>query len=469
MSGLFYSLSANSKALCAQARGIETAGRNMANVNNTSYSRQRVEYGDRGSVVTTWGPESMGLEAMRITQLRDSLLDKQVLREVSLRTSFETSQAGLQNAQAALGEQISSASGTDTSTSGSNGIATSLSEFFNSFQSFAANPTDVGERQTLIQRAGILADRIRLTDSRLSQVQSDLTTEVESDTSTVNTILQNIADLNKQIANLETTNHGCALDLRDKRQAALESLAEKVSFETRPVGGETGEIQVYVHDTGGNEILLVDGRDVTNAVSFNGTTLQAGAAPVDIALTGGTIKGALDTRDGAVQTLRDNIDALASQLVTSVNAAYSPSGSDFFDSAGTTAATITLDSGLTATTLKASNGGAAGDNDIALAVAALASKTFSTAGGDDIDGTFSQHYNGAVTNLGQELSGINSRLSDQESIESLVRSQRDAVSSVSLDEEAADLLKFQRAFQASSRVVQVIDSMLDTLINGLGL
>ena len=472
MSGLLSSLAANSKALSAQALGVEVAGRNMANVNNTNYARQRVLLGDRGTIMTASGPEGTGVEAMGVTQLRDSLLDQQVLREVSLKAALNTSQSGLQKAQAGLGEQIDSTSSSASSTSGadgSHGIAASLTNFFNAFQSFAGNPTDVGERQTLVQQAGILTDRIQLTDTRLAQTQSDLTAQATGDVATVNTDLQNIADLNAQIARLEVNAPGSAVDLRDERQAALEDLAGKISFETRPQPGHAGQLQVFAYDATGAEVVLVDGKNVTGPVTINGTNVQAGAVPTTLALSGGSIKGALDTRDGAVQPLRDNIDKLAAQMVTSVNAAYNPTGTtgNFFDPAGTTAASIQLAAGLTAANLKASDGGAAGDNTVALAVANIANQTFSVAGGDLIDGTLSQHYSSAVTDLGQTLSGVNSRVSDEENIEKLVRAQRDAVSGVSLDEETADLMKYQRAFQASSRVIQTIDSLLDTVINKL--
>jgi flagellar hook-associated protein 1 FlgK len=59
-------------------------------------------------------------------------------------------------------------------------------------------------------------------------------------------------------------------------------------------------------------------------------------------------------------------------------------------------------------------------------------------------------------------------LEDQTNIEKLVRSQREALGGVSLDEELADLLKFQRAFQASSRVFNVIDELLNGVVNQLG-
>ena len=98
----------------------------------------------------------------------------------------------------------------------------------------------------------------------------------------------------------------------------------------------------------------------------------------------------------------------------------------------------------------------------------MASTTFSTGSGDAIDGTFSGFFSKSVSKLGQTLASANSRVQDQTNIERLVRAQRDGVSGVSLDEEMADLLKFQRAFQASSRVFSVMDELLDTVVNKLG-
>lgn len=157
------------------------------------------------------------------------------------------------------------------------------------------------------------------------------------------------------------------------------------------------------------------------------------------------------------------------QIVTSVNAAYNPTGAtgDFFQASGTTAGSIDLVSSVTAATLKASDGGAAGDNSVALAVAQLSNTVFSTAAGNDIDGTFSGFFSKTVSKLGQALAGANSRVDDQSNIEKLVRGQRDGVSGVSLDEEMADLMKYQRAFQASSRVFTVMDDLLDVVVNRL--
>lgn len=472
MSGLFGTLSGNVKALNVHSRGVETAGRNLANVNNPNYARQRVVVGDRGTVMTPMGPQSMGIEARMIEQLRDRMLDQQVTREISLTSTLESQQAAYEKAQSALGQSISRAqdSGATNSSSGGQGIAESLTDFFTAFQGFAARPTDVGERQTLLQNAEILTDRFRITDQRLGQLQTDLTGQIDEDVTKINAILTTVADLNSQIGRLEMNYPGSAADLRDQRQAKLEELAKLMSFETRPSVGSPGQIEVYTKDGGGAEIQLVDRAVVSGPVTFSGSTLSAGSPSTAVALTGGSILGARDVRDVAVASLRTQLNALANQLVTAVNDAYNPSGStgDFFVASGTTASTIGLASGLTATNLKASDGGAAGDNTIASAVAALASQAFSVSGGDSIDGTFSQFFTKSVTDLGQKLAGTNTRLNDQQSIEKIVRGHRDAVSGVSMDEEMADLLKYQRAFQASSRVITVVDDLLDTLINRTG-
>lgn len=469
MSGLYNSINNTVKALAAQSRAIEITGKNLANVNNTTYARQRVIFGDRGSVQTTNGAESLGLEALGVQQQRDLLLDRQVMREIALKASFEAEQSGYQRAQAGLGQSIDrTQSASQAGTSGSAGLSAAIDDFFNAFQSFASRPTDDGERQMLLQKAGILTDRFQLADARLAQSQSDLNAEVNTDVEDVNRLLSTIAELNSQIGRFEINAPGSAVDLRDQRQARLEELAAKLPVEISETSG--GQIQVLAKDGTGADVLLVDRGAVQGTVAFDGTQITAGASATPLALSAGSIKGALTARDGAIQTLRNDLDQLARQLVTSVNAAYNPTGTtgDFFNAAGTTSGSISIVSTLTARTLKASDGGAAGDNSLALAVAQLANASFSTGSGDHIDGTFSGFFSKSVSKLGQALATANSRVEDQSNIEQLVRSQRDGVSGVSLDEEMADLLKYQRAYQASSRVFSVMDQLLEDVVTRLG-
>lgn len=469
MSGLFGSLNDAVNALNAHSRAVEIAGKNLANVNNPNYARQRVLIGSLGTLMTAQGPESMGITALAVQQLRDALLDKQVMRETSLTSYYSAQQQAYQRAQAALGQGVD---GTQNSTGASattdNGVAAALDDFFNSFQSFASNPTDEGQRQTLLQKVSILTDRIQLADRRLEQVSNDLDSQIDTDINSSNRLLQTIADLNGQIARLEINNPGTAVDLRDQRQAALEQLSAKLPVEARTTA--TGTMQLFAKDGSGTDVMLVNGPNVTGPVAFDGTQVTGGTPATTLALSSGSIQGSLAARDGGIKTLRENLDQLAAQLVNAVNTAYNPTGTtgNFFTVSGTTAATFSLDSSVNTTTLKASDGGAAGDNTIALAIARLATTKFSIAGGDSINGSFGGFFSTAVSNLGQAVAGATARATDQSSIEQLVRSQRDGVSGVSLDEETANLLKYQRAFQASSRVFNTLNELLDNVVNRLG-
>jgi len=468
MSGLFSTLNASVKALTAQSRAIEITGKNLANVNNTSYARQRVIFGDRGTVQTPQGAESLGLEALGIQSMRDQLLDQQVVREISVSGSDNALQQGLQRAQASLGENISSAATSAGTVTGSSGLGATIDNFFNAFQSFAAQPTDAGQRQALLQNAAIMVDAFQQTDARLAQVQNDLTTQIQTDVGTANGLLQSIAGLNDQIGRAEIGHPGTAVDLRDQRQAQLELLAAKLPIETRT--GTNGMIQVVMKDASSADVTLVDGSNVTGPVVFSGSTFTGGAAATPLVFSTGSAAGELTARDGAVATLRTNVNLLAGQVVASVNGAYNPTAAPtgyFFNPAGTNASTIALAGGLTAASLVAGTG-AAGDNSIALAVAAIPSKVFSTGSGDLINGTLDNFYSNTASNLGQSLDTANTHVTEQTSVEKLVRGQRDSVSGVSLDEEMANLVTYQRSYEASSRVFNIIDGLLDTVVNHLG-
>lgn len=474
MAGLFSDLGISARALGAQSKAIEVAGNNLANVNNASYARQRVLMGARGSFDTPSGPQSMGVEALGIQQIRDQFLDAQMTREISQTEFLNAQNSNLLKAQSSLGEQLDGTGGAssinDTGSS-SNGISAALNGFFNSFENLSANPTDTGAKQVLLQKADILAGKLNTSDARLATLQSDITAQIGSDVSTANSLLTGIAKLNGQIQQMEIDAPGSAVDLRDQRQANLEELAKYMDFTAKVIPGGNGQIQIFAKDSSGNDVMLVDKASVAGGgVSFDGTQFTGGANGVPLGLQGGSLRGNLLVRDGAIQGLRDSLKNTASQLTSAVNAAYNPTGAtgDFFQSGPPGGGRIiALDPALSVSTLKTTDTGNAGANELALAVANVAQQKFSTAAGGLVDGTLGGFYGAAVSGLGQSIAGVQSKLTDQQTVQQMVQTQRDSVSGVSQDEEMADLMKYQRAFQAQARMINVVDSLLDTVVNGL--
>jgi flagellar hook-associated protein 1 len=474
MSGLFGELNRTAQALAAQSQGIYTAGRNMANVNNAAYARQRVVLGDKGTAQTPLGPRSLGVEALYLQNVRDKLLDVQVLRETSLMKGLEAEVDAYFKAEIAIGQQIDTSSESTfiegaSATGASHGVGEALDSFFNAFSALAASPRSAAEKQSLYQQAQTLVSRFNRADSRLGEIQSDLDAQVQSDVDRINGILETIQSLNQQIGRFEVGKPGSALDLRDQRQAKLEELSAYVDIEVQDVAVSAGQIRILSRDAAGAPVALLDGAREFTLLAFDGTNVTGGDGSVALDLRSGSMAGSLAARDGAIAQMRAGLDRLARQLVTSVNAAYNPGGAstDLFDGTGLTAATIRLDPSLTSDNLRVSATADPGANEIALAVSGLSSRIFATASGDGFNGTFSSFYRSLVSDLGNAASSANSRFEDQTTLQRLVLDRRDAVSGVSLDEEMTDLIKFQRAFDANARVLRAIDEMLQTVVKEL--
>lgn len=473
MLGLFGTLSLGARSMSTQRAGVEIAGQNLANVNNPAYARQRVNIATSISIGSEIGPQGTGAEAVSIQQMRNAILDNQIQSEASNRGSLAAQQVALQYTQAALGTQIDRmASGAEGATAaqgvgGGHSLSDSLSELFNAFQSLSTNPTSMAERQTLLMKAANLALQFNQLDSRLDNLTGSLNSTIDTEVSAANVLLADIANLNKLITTAEVTSGGTANDLRDTRQARLEELAKYVKLDISNGNGSALNISV------GGVDLVTDNNVTDTLQSYDAgggqMLIRATTAGTPIPLTSGSIQGTIIARDGGIATLQTQVNDLANLLITQVNAIHGSgfslsgtTGAAFFS--GSNASDISVNAALIndPTLVQAAGvSGASGDNQTALALAQLAQTKHAAFNNQ----TFNQAYGQTVAAFGQELSTVNSQLSDQQSIEDMLLRQRDSLGGVSLDEEMTDLTRFQKAFAASARLITTVDEMLDTLVN----
>jgi flagellar hook-associated protein 1 FlgK len=466
MLGLFGALNLGARSLQTQQQAVEIAGQNLANVNNPAYSRQRVLLQTSPTVGTSIGPQGTGVGAVAIQQIRDALLDRQITGETSVSGYWTAQQTALQYGQNSLGEQLSaSATISATGSGASPGLASALNDLFGAFQTLSAG-ADATSRLDLISKAQDLAGQFNQTSQALTSLRGTLNDSVSADVDSANSLLADIAKLNSQIGTVESAG-GSANDLRDLRQEKLESLAKLVNIDTSV--GPSGAVNVSI---AGN--LMVSGPqalDTLQTYDAGGGQMLVRSATSGAAmtLTGGTLAGTIDARDGALATLQDDLNSLAAQLVSEVNAVHragfsnsGTTGADFFT--GTDAATIHVNASLVGdpSLLQTSSvGGLAGDNKVALSLAQLADKKVAGLG----NLTFSESYSQIVAQTGQSLATANDQVSDQAAVQSMLQKQRDSVSGVSLDEEMTNLLQFQHAYEASAKLVATLDSMLATVIS----
>jgi flagellar hook-associated protein 1 FlgK len=346
-----------------------------------------------------------------------------------------------------------------------------MAGFFGAARQLSADPTNSTQKQMFVQTAKTMTERFQFSNDRLAEVQSDLSDQVSNDVDKANLMLTTISELNLMIASQESDTGTKALTLRDQRQARLEDLAQVMNFKSTTLPDEPNQIQITATSATGVDTVILSAGTTLETLTFDGDAVRVASSDTALALTGGSIKGHLTARDGSLQTLRDSLDLLASQMVTSVNAVYNPGGTgqNFFDPAGTTAGSIQIASGLSGVNVRATvAGGAAGDGSVAQLISELDVQSFSSATGDAIDGTMGESYSAAISLFSYSLSQSRMKYENQTGVLSAVRGQRESMSGVSLDEEAAELMKFQRAYQASARVISVIDQMLDIVVNSMG-
>ncbi|HEY5297134.1 MAG TPA: flagellar hook-associated protein FlgK [Verrucomicrobiae bacterium] len=468
MLGLLGTLNLASRSLQTQMTGVEVAGQNLANINTTGYTRQSVEIQTSPDISTTIGPEGTGANAVAIQQVVNAILNNQIQSQQSTSGYWSAQQTALQSAQTSLNEFLNgtgSATSSSTNSTTDTGLSGQLSSLFADFQSVATSPTSISARQQLISDAQTLAATFNQINTQLDTSRTTLNTSLGNDVDSANKLLSGIADLNKQISTADF-NGATPNDLLDEREQDLENLSNLTNITTST--GTNGAVDVSI---GGQS--LVSGNQVLDTIQTydagGGQLLvQTATGGVNLTLTGGSMQGTIDARDGELATMQSSINTLASTLITQVNTIHSggfnltgTNGANFFN--GSDAATITVNAALASnpSLFQASGSATANsDNSVARQLADLAS----TAQSGLNNQTFSDSYGQTVAALGDSLQTANDQVNNQTAVTNMLSTQRGSVSGVNVDEEMTNLMSFQRAYEASAQLVTTLNTMLGDVL-----
>lgn len=466
MVSLFGILNLGASSLTTETAETAVTGQNLANVNNPAYARQQVNVGPTTPLNTMIGQEGTGITAISITEVRDALLDGQIQTEAGVTGSLNSQQQALQQAEAALGEEITNQS-TSGSDSSPNGLAAGLSNLFDALQSLSASPSSTSLRQAVIASAQQLATQFNQVNSQLTALTTTINSSMDADVTSANQDLTKIATLNQQIVQAQAVG-GTANEMIDEREAALEDLSSKLNFTTSTqangainvtIGGATMVSGITQTDSLKNHFDPLTGR-YSVADANGGTTLT---------LSGGSLEGDMTVRDGPLAQLQTSVNTLATQLISSVNNIYSSgfdlngnTGQAFFT--GTDASTIGVNSALSTNPSQFQASGSAtatGDNSVALALAQLANTSLAGLNNQ----TITNNYSGIVAGLGNAASSVNSQLTDNGAVTQMLTTQRGSISGVNMDEEMTNLLQFQKAYEASAELITTVNQMLQTVVS----
>ena len=442
----------------------EVVSENIANVNTEGYSRQRVILESAPPSTANGFPLGTGVKISTVERYYDSLLQKQLVNAGSTSGYDSTKAEVLQQIEPVFNE-ISQ-----------DGLGTALTKFFGAWQDLTVNPTGMPERQGVLSRAQVLIDQFHYVSRTLTDAvttQNEAVVPLKDD---INRIVKEISTLNGQIKYTQQV-YGNANEMKDQRDELVRQLSENMGVKfTENADGTT---DIYV-SSGGTDYYLVQGTDYgslslssppgnyTVTVNALGGTGVAVNNSMYTAPDGGKLWATLEMRDTYIPDYMAQVDALASAVVSNVNALHTTgftptgvAGGNFFDPAGTTAATIAMN--VTQTTQIAASGSATspGDNSTAAALAKLLNAN-SMAGGTT---TFGNYYNGLVAQVGLDVQTSQDVVAQDETFVKQLKALRESNSGVSLDEELSTLIVYQRSYQASAKLITTASEMLDVLMN----
>jgi flagellar hook-associated protein 1 FlgK len=483
MSSAFFGLDVALRALQAQQTGIDVTGHNVANANTEGYSRQNVRIVATDPYTepamnrsTTAGQLGTGSIAKDIQRARDAFLD----------TRYRTEDGSLQNAlsrQDAL-EQVETVLDEPAGV-GINGL---LNKFYTNLNLLAGDPSDLPIRTNVAEQAVSVTQAFNRISGQLTGIQQGINNEVVSNINEVNQITKQIVQLNKSIVQVEINGQN-ANDLRDQRDAAIDRLSQLVQTSVTEIpkgSANAGSVtitigsQVLVNGATNTQVDLGTTTSATNPPFLDVTFGTVPASPL-ASLGNAAIAGKIKVRDidiGAPTTgYLAQLDTIAGNLITAVNTIHATGfdlagnpGGAFFT--GTNAATIGLNSAIQANpSLIAASGtaGSVGNNSVILQIAGLRDSMAAVipplAAGTP---TSLSAYNSLITDLGTNNQSARSDSDIQQSLVTLLTQRRQSLSGVSLDEEATNMVRYQRAYEAAARVLTANDEMLDKLINSTG-
>ncbi len=539
---------------------LDVAGHNIANVNREGFSRQRVELVTRVPISYPFGQIGRGVGISSVNRIRDTFLDDLYRRQAPGLADAELRSEFFARIEDVFLEP------------GDNGLSTRFNLFFDSLNDFANNVEELPVRQSVVNEALALTGLLQETSERIRTLRTNANEEVINFAPEINSLASRIANLNRQIRQLEVSGNP-ANDLRDDRDLLLDQLSQIVTINTRE--REDGTVDVLV--TGE---VLVNGNTVREVEAVRNGALDPERGDlvelrfVDngtlLVAEGGALFGALEVRDENLVAIDSDLDQIAATIIREVNRIHgqgrgleglsgvvtssnsvtsgtTPLGAaglpfsitngsftvDRFDANGASLGSITVNvtAGTTLNNIASSLAvlGATVTPDGQLQLTAPANTTFSfrddtsgvlssiglnglftgtdartigvsqaiqdnvallTSGyssdpletGDNtaaldlanirnvgfLDGgnaTINDFYETLIVEIGIDANANSQNLEVERAFIETFQRRRQEISGVSLDEEVTLLLQFQRAFEASARVVTVTDRMLETLLN----
>lgn len=519
------SISTALSGLRAAQAGLSVTGHNVSNSSVVGYTRQQAiqqdfSYRNLGSspVGSLKMQAGLGTSVSQIRQLRNKFYDA-AYRE-------ENSSGGYYARKYTAGEEINNIIGELQSEYRAQEV---ISDVWNAINEMSKNPGAIETRSTFIQSCVTLLNKMQDINKSLFEYQLNLNNQIKKEVESINSIVSQISNLNQKIEEIEADGSK-ANDLRDARNNLLDELSGYIDIEIKETQvGNSGATRVDILFQG-NELLVGNIQQKIGLKYCNGeypfvepvfTSSKEILPASDTSLplfpnlsdedlgtnsssTKGSLKGLLVARgevignytmddseigNFSVPNIQKKIDTLVHEIVTMLNDASTggvgldgnpgipifvrksgvngpedPNDYDSLFSINNIEINPELLEADGYNKLGFSQNGDKDDNTILVELIKNWKEPIDALEGASIDG----YYKKIITDFAVKVQEDREKLESKVGTIDLAQNKRLAISGVSLDEELTNMLRFQHAYNSAAKVVNVIDSMMDKIINGTG-
>jgi flagellar hook-associated protein 1 len=445
MSTLGSVMNSSLSSLAANQLAMSVAANNIANANTPGYTRERLVVAP-AALDEKFPAIGMGVQVMRVQALRDMMVELRLRQQTSAKSGDDTLAKTLSDIEVLFND-------TDAD---SPGLLKAMTNFFDSFHTLSQDPASLNFREEVKINAQALIDELHSRNADLKALQTGVNNAIRPQVDQLNQLTRQIADLSGEIKKLEIDGR-TANDLRDRRGELVKQLSEIIDVNELESDGD------YQLNTKDSQLLV-----------FNGVQRTLAVSDITSNIGNGSMKANLELRDSYIPKYLDALDQIAYELAQNVNQAHvagydldGDTGNNFFGplaSASDASRLIGLSAAVQANVrnIAASAQSTGNDNQVAMQIGNLLTNPVFTGG------SITDQYRSLIFAVGSDLSNTRSNVSAHESIISQLENRRQSVSGVSVDEEAASVLQFQRAYQASAKMIQMVDELLQTTLGMVG-
>lgn len=469
-------LSIGRSGLGASKKSLEVTGHNISNANTEGYSRQRVDQVASQPIRKSGLIVGTGTDVRGIHRIEHTQMERKIHDAISDHSFHDESYNQLNQVQEVFNELDAE------------GISQVIGNFFNSFRQLANEPENEAVRSIVRDNANVLISDFKRVTQTLNKTSTEIDKQIKRNVEEINYNTQEIAKLNKRIATLEASGDETG-DLRDQRDLFLRDLSKY--FKLNTYTDNRGSFVVNAEGVGSlvtaGQTLELIAKGVTKEKSSNNMPgsmeiyfkAKPGARITD-KFRGGKIGSLIDVRNKTLVEMKGRMDKLAYGLVNQVNeihrSGYSTNRQvstiggekiNFFadiDNQEDASLNIELSAEVEndlSNIMSASKPNSPGDNSVAIKISQLQFKKTM----DDGKSTMEEYFLQNVGSIGIQTGKAEIEREQANGILNQSKTIKDRITGVSLDEEAANLVKYQHAYQASAKVIQAAEEMFRTLIN----